>query len=79
VIHPDDPLGDPVDWPDEMWEYLEGLEDDGDIEEWEADIHAGPPPRPVADIHRPDLFGPVPDGWPAWRPRETDSAQWRRR
>ncbi|WP_304455946.1 hypothetical protein [Nocardiopsis sp. YSL2] len=34
--------------------------------------------RPVADVARPDLFGDVPDGWPARIRRTTDATLARR-
>lgn len=62
------PTQDPL-WEPDDWDLL--VEDDPDIEEWgpEEDwAHqewTEAPQRLTVDILRPDLFGPVPDWWPA--------------
>ncbi|MEV2277821.1 hypothetical protein AB0I72_19775 [Nocardiopsis sp. NPDC049922] len=71
------PTQDPL-WEPDDWDLL--VDEDPDIEEWgpEEDWDDGgewiesPPLRRTTDILRPDLFGPVPDGWPA-RPIRTNA------
>jgi hypothetical protein len=64
-------------WEPDDWDLL--VDEDADIEEWSPEDDWGdeewieaPPRRCTVDILRPDLFGPVPDGWPA-RPIRTNA------